>query len=112
MTILVSVPERNFPAQDNIFAFTVDPALTTITVTLDHPDWPEGECIKAEVWWNGIPGGQFSTGGGVVRDRDGNPTGGNTQMSWTCHKPREVANGEVHVQVMQNLRTAILVEWF
>lgn len=112
MTILAQTPERNQPPQDNLFPFAVDPALTTITVTLDHPDWPEGECIRLEVWWDGVPGGQFSASGGIVRDKAGNPTGGNQVLTWTCHKPRDVANGEAHIQVMQAFRTAILVEGF
>jgi len=112
MAILASAPERNWPAQDNVFPFAVDPALTQFVITLEHPDWPEGDCIGLVIFWEGVPGGVFTSGGGPVLGKDGLPTGGTKVLTWTCNKPRDVANGEAHIQLLQGLRTAMLVEGF
>ena len=112
MTVLASDPERNRPAQDNLFPFDVDATLTRLLLTLTHPDWPEGECIRLQVFWGAVPGGQFSSGGGLVRDKAGNPTGGTKVLTWETNKPRDVVEGVLHIEIMQALRTAYLVEGF
>lgn len=112
MTILVDVSERNWPAQDNSFPFAVDAAATRLQLTLEHPDWPEGECVHIRITWPTGDTGEFRCSGGVVRDKAGNPTGGTTQLTWNCYKPVGVMEGDAHVQTMQALRSAVLVESF
>lgn len=112
MTVLIDVGERNWNAQDNTFPFTVDAVATRLKLTLTHPDWPEGDCVHIDVTWPNGHTGTFSSGGGVVRDKAGNPTGGTTILTWTCNKPPGVTSGTARVQTMQALRSAVLVEAF
>ena len=112
MAVLVDVGERNWPVQDNTFPFTVEAGATRLVLTLTHPDWPEGEVIRIFVTWPTGDTGQFSTGGGPVVDKAGNPTGGLAVLTWSCWKPPGVTTGTAHVEVMQALRSAVLVESF
>lgn len=112
MTILAQANERSWPVQDNAFAFSVDAAATRLQLTLEHPDWPEGECIRLKITWPTGDTGEFSSSGGLVTDKVGIPTGGTETLTWTCNKPADVTAGTVHVQTVQALRSAVLVEAF
>ena len=112
MAVLAQLSERNFPAQDNTLDFTVDAAATLLRVSLEHPDWPEGECIGIRITWPTGDTGEFSSSGGPVTDKAGNPTGGTETLVWNCNKPAGVTSGTAHVRAIQALRSAALVEAF
>lgn len=113
MALLLSLSEREFTPQTRNFALSIDPSITEFRVTLQHPDWPEGECVRCNVDWNGdISSGTVSLGGGVVRDKQGNPTGGTMTTVWTCRKPSGVIGGTCNLRVMQTLTSAVLIEGF
>jgi hypothetical protein len=112
MTVLVSVNERQISPQAQDLAFTAPIDATQIVVTLTHGDWPDGVCARAEIMWGGVSSGVFQTSGGVVRDKAGNPTGGTMVTTRTCAKPAGITDGVARVEVLQTLRTAILVEAF
>lgn len=113
MAQLLSLSERTFNPQIRNFTLSVDADITEFRVLLTHPDWPEGECIRCNVDWTGdVPSGQISMGGAVVRDKQGNPTGGTMTTVWTCRKPAGVTSGACNLRVMQTLTTAVLIEGF
>lgn len=113
MSILLSLSERGFTAGPRNFALSVDPGITEFHVTLVHPDWPEGECVRCNVDWDGdVPSGTVSLGGGTVRDKAGNPTGGTMTTKWVCRKPAGITGGTCNLRVMQTLTSAVLIEGF
>lgn len=112
MPVLVDLAERNWPAQDNDFPVVFEAGWTRIRLTLVHPDWPDGECIRMNVLWSSGDVGQFSSAGGIVRDKAGNPTGGTKTLIWDCPKPEGVTDATIRVSVLQGLRSAVLVEAF
>lgn len=112
MTVLVSQNSRNYNPQVETVPFGVDAAATELKLMLTHPDWPEGECIRIDVSWPGGQTGQFSTGGGLVRDKQGNPIGGTAVLTWSCAKPAGATEGVANIEVVQQLTTAVLVESF
>jgi hypothetical protein len=112
MAVLASLSSRTFTPQVREFAFGIDADLTQLVVTLTHPDWPEGECVRIDVLWPDGRTGTFSTNGGPVTDKAGNPTGGTRSLTWTCHKPAGVTSGEARIEVVQTLTSAMLVEGF
>lgn len=113
MALLLSLSERSFAPQTRNFSLSVDPQITEFRVTLQHPDWPEGECVRCNVDWDGdAPSGTVSLGGGVVRDKAGNPTGGTMTTVWSCRKPAGVSGGTCNLRIMQTLTSAVLIEGF
>jgi hypothetical protein len=110
VTVLAQVSERNFPAQANDFPFSLPAGTERVTVTLDHPDWPDGECARIEVAWDGAPAIVMTLGGGPKVDVQGNTRAGNILCRWTVTVPSNVTGGVAHITVVQALRTAILVE--
>lgn len=112
MAVLLNVGSQSYSAQSQTLGFTVAANATQITVTLTHPDWPEGECIRAELLWGGVSSGIFSTGGGLIRNKAGVPIGGTTVLTRTASKPPGLTSGQVRLQTVQALTSAILVESF
>jgi hypothetical protein len=110
LTVLASLTSRQFLPQTRDIPFTVGANLTRFVVTLTHPDWPEGECVRISVDFGNGFGGEWRLGGGVIRDKQGNPTGGTRDLVFTCNKPPDVTGGTVRVQVMQTLTSAVVVE--
>lgn len=100
------------PGTDN-FPVSIAGDITQIQVALEHRDWPEGDCFAVDVTWsNGSNTGTFTCGGGVIRDKAGNPTGGTSVTTWTCNKPAGVTAGVVNFVAMQRISTALLIEGF
>jgi hypothetical protein len=113
MTVLSSLSSRTFNPQTQDIPFTVAENATLIQVSFTHPDWPEtGPVLQLDVQWGGVPGGVFTTSGGIVRDKAGNPTGGTMVTSLTVSKPPGQTSGSVRAQVLQTFTSAILVESF
>lgn len=113
MTILLSLPASSFAPQTQDFVLSVAPEIQEFRVSLTHGDWPEGECIRCDVLWDGgAATGQVRLGGGVVRDKAGNPIGGTKTTTWSCYKPAGVTGGTRHLQIVQALNTAVLIEGF
>jgi hypothetical protein len=110
--ILFSRNNAVFQPGSNSLPFSVDAAVTQITITLEHGDWPEGPCFSLMIDWGTVQTGLFSCGGGLVRDKAGNPTGGTMRVTWTCYKPAGITAGTVHLTVLQRINTAVLVEGF
>ena len=112
MAVLFTQPERNYPPQDNVGTFTVDAAVTRVRISLDHPEWPTGPCVRLRITWPNGDTGVFQSSGGAHLGKDHLPLGGNRILGWECSKPAGVTSGDAHIVVFQALRTAILVEGF
>jgi hypothetical protein len=112
VAILFQRSNAVFQPGTNAFPFSVDATITQITITLEHGDWPEGDCFTLWIDWGSEQTGVFACGGGLVRDKTGTPTGGTTVVGWTCNKPPGITTGIAHLDVLQRLRTAVLIEGF
>jgi hypothetical protein len=113
MTILVSLASQSFAPQTRNIPFTVAADVTQLVVTFTHGDWPEGgPVLRCTLLWGGVPAGNFTTSGGVVRDKAGNPTGGTIQTTLSTSKPPGFTSGVVEAVVLQTFISAILVESF
>ena len=113
MTILAQLGSQSFAPQTRTIPFSVAADATRILVSFTHPDWPEGgPVLRANVQWGGVPGGVFTTGGGVIRDKAGNPTGGTAVTTLSVPKPPGQTSGVAEVIVLQTFTSAIMVESF
>lgn len=84
MALLNEVSSRQYnPNQRPEVTLAVNPGATIITITITRGDWPEGPCLEYDILWGGVPDGSTIIGGGVVRDKAGNPTGGTMQVTRT-----------------------------
>ena len=110
MTVLVDLASQPWAVQTATLNFSVEAGATRIRVTFTRGDWPEGRVMAAELLWGGVPAGLFTTSGGLVRDKQGNPTGGTMQTTYEAAKPPGVTSGTVRVQILQAFTSAILVE--
>jgi hypothetical protein len=113
MTVLASLSSRTFNPQ--IQDVSVSPAtlagLTAIDVTLTHPEWPSGLCFTAEVLWDGVSGGVFTTGGGPRGQKGGGflPAATLESTIWTTNI-RPFTTCTLRVTILQTLTSALLVE--
>jgi hypothetical protein len=113
MTVLANVSSRAWtPQMQNV---SVTPAqlsgVSSITVTLPHPEWPSGACFTAEVFWDGVSGGKVTQGGGPRGQKGGGtlPSGDITSPTWNT-TVRPFTTCSVRIVLLQSLTSAILVE--
>ena len=112
MAVIANASSQSFAPQKRVIPFSVAANLTLVTLTLTHPEWPTGQVLALELFWGGVPAGQFRTSGGPRKNKDGSPRTAPYTTTFTTAKPPGLTSGEVHVTVLQTLTAAILVEGF
>jgi len=110
MAILLNLPSTTYAVNTQKVAVNLSQSITQVEISLTHFDWPTGPCIEYEVFWSGVSAGKTTIGGGVVRDKAGNPTGLSTVTTINNGVPYGFSTCHVSVSVLQSLTTAILVE--
>jgi hypothetical protein len=113
VAVLAQINERSWTPQTQ--DVSVNPAtlagLSTVDVTLTHPEWPNGPCFTAEVLWDGVSGGVFTSSGGPRGQKGGGtlPAATLTSTVWTT-RIRPFTTCTVRVTILQTLTSALLVE--
>jgi hypothetical protein len=111
VAVLFQASSRQYnPNQRPEATLAVNPGATRITFTVTRGDWPEGPCLEYDILWSGVPDGATIVGGGVVRDKAGNPTGGTMQVTRTSNVRGGATEFTARVRFIQRLTGAILVE--
>jgi hypothetical protein len=113
VAVLATLGSQSFAPQTRTIPFSVAADTTRIRVSFTHSDWPEsGPVLQVDLQWDGIPMGRFTTGGGVIRDKAGNLTGGAIVTTIEVAKPPGLTSGVAEILVLQTFISAIMVESF
>jgi len=105
-----AVASQQFTTQTLDIIFNPAPDSRNITVIMDLGDWPDGQAVSLELFLGGISRGKFQTGGDVVRNKSGTPTGLKTITTWTAPNPLGLTDATVRCEFLQTLTSGIVVE--
>jgi len=105
-----AVASQQFTAQTLDITFNPAPDSRNITVIMDRGDWPSGQVVSHELFLGGVSVAKRQTGGDVVRNKAGTPTGGRMITTWTVPNPLGLSSAVVRCVFLQTLTTGIVVE--